>query len=481
MEIEEIGTGPPAITAVPTSIAAFIGETERGALRPMLVTSAVEFARFYGDDFADTQFLPDAVRGFFENGGRQMFVCRVFAAGTPTAQADIGDFILRATGPGDWGRRVWVALRADPTGFRIRAAYFSAGQEIYDPWDPANDGKLPRPQLQVEHDDLVVDERSHDWFERHLTQVDPAVLVTLLRKPGAAPGTTPAAHNGPLKDSGDATSEEPQGLVALEGDEYREVSLLYAPGAGLEAQRALIEHCERLKYRFALLDAPRGVSDPATLDPRKTIADSSHAAFYYPWLWVADAAGQKRLVPPGGRVLGIYARTDLERGVAKAPANEVVRGVIAPEFAVSDHLQDAINPFAVNAIREFPGRGIRVWGARTLTSDPLWKYVNVRRLFIFLEHSIDASLQWVVFEPNDEQLWAQVRDRVQQFLLGVWRDGALMGAKPEQAFFVKCDQTTMSMADINMGRLICEIGIAPVRPAEFVILRILQRTAEAQP
>jgi phage tail sheath protein FI len=419
----------------------------------------------------------------------------VVGEGATAAQADIGDFILRATGPGDWGRRVWFALRPDPTGFRIRAAYFGAGQEAYDPWDPANDGKLPRPQFQEEHDDLVADEGSNDYFERRLAQVDPGVLFTLSRKPDVKPGTRPAAYAGPLKNRGDAgqplapadfvgtptaARPEAQGLAALEAHEYREVSLVYAPDADLATQQNVIAHCERQKFRFAVIDAPRGVRDPTTLDPRATIADSSYTAFYYPWLWVTDPTGQKRLVPPGGRVLGVYARNDIERGVAKAPANEVVRGVLDVEFPVTDHVQDAINPLAVNTIREFPGRGIRVWGARTLTSNALWKYVSVRRLFIYLEHSIYLGTQWVVFEPNDEPLWAQVRDTIRLFLRRVWLDGALMGSKEEQAFFVTCDRTTMTQDDIDNGRLICVIGVAPIRPAEFVIFRISQIAARSQ-
>jgi len=477
--IEEIQTGPPPITGVPTSIAAFIGATERGPVTPTLITSTSEFARFFGDEFGADQFLPDAIRGYFDNGGKQLVLCRVVQENTRVAQADIGDYVLRASGPGDWGHRVWVALRPDPTGFRLRAAYFRAGEEVYDPWDSVNDGKLPRPQIQEEHDDLVVGAGSNDYFERRLTKIDPSVLITMALNPAAKPGAAPAAFNGRLKDSADA-APPPQGLAALESYEYRQVSLVYSPDAGLATQRALIEHCERIKYRFAVIDSPRGVSDPTSFDPRSSIADSSYAAFYYPWLWVADPAGRKRLVPPGGRVLGIYARGDIERGVHKAPANEVVRGALGTEFPVNDHLQDSINPLAVNTIRELAGHGIRVWGARTLTSNALWKYVNIRRLFIFLEHSIYESLQWVVFEPNDERLWARVRDTIRLFLRGLWRDGALMGTKEEQAFFVTCDRTTMSMDDIDNGRLICEIGVAPVRPAEFVILRIFQQTAEAQ-
>ena len=179
-------------------------------------------------------------------------------------------------------------------------------------------------------------------------------------------------------------------------------------------------------------------------------------------------------------MLGVYARTDTERGVFKAPANQVIRGALDVRFEIDENTQETLNPRGVNAIRSFPGRGIRVWGARTLSSDGLWKYVSVRRLFIFLERSIYDGTQWVVFEPNDERLWAQVKDTIRLFLRSQWRAGALLGQTEDKAFFVTCDRTTMTQDDILNGRLICEIGIAPVRPAEFVILRLFQWTCEAQ-
>ena len=187
-------------------------------------------------------------------------------------------------------------------------------------------------------------------------------------------------------------------------------------------------------------------------------------------------------MPPTGHVAGIFARTDIERGVHKAPANEVVAGRRRPEPSSCRSPkgeQDILNPRGVNCIRDFrtDGRGIRVWGARTMSSDPEWKYVNVRRLFIFVEESIDEGTQWVVFEPNDEPLWAQVRRSIDELPARVWRSGALMGTTQEEAFFVKCDRTTMTQDDIDNGRLICYIGIAPVKPAEFVIFRISQKTA----
>ena len=265
-----------------------------------------------------------------------------------------------------------------------------------------------------------------------------------------------------------------KGLTGLA--EIDEISIVYSPNAltvqGLAS--ALISHCETLKDRFAIIDAEQGSSNISAINPRNKY-DTKYAAFYYPWIKVVNPeTGLLQLVPPGGHIAGIYARTDTERGVHKAPANETVRGIAGLEFIINKQEQDILNPRGVNCIRAFPGRGIRVWGARTLSSDPLWKYINVRRLFLFLEESIEEGTQWVVFEPNDEKLWARVKQSITNFLTKVWKDGALMGTTPEEAFFVKCDRTTMTQDDIDNGRLICIIGVAPVKPAEFVIFRIAQ-------
>ena len=257
--------------------------------------------------------------------------------------------------------------------------------------------------------------------------------------------------------------------------EIDEISIVYSPNSQNveELSGALITHCETLKDRFAIIDAEQG-EDASTLDPRSD-RPTQYAAFYYPWIYIVDPqTGSLRVIPPGGYMAGIYARSDTERGVHKAPANEVVRGAKKLEFLITKGEHDLLNPRGVNVIRSFPGRGIRVWGARTLSSNTLWKYINVRRLFIFVEESIEEGTQWVVFEPNNEKLWARVRATITQFLTRVWRDGALMGIKVEEAFFVKCDRSTMTQDDIDNGRLICVIGIAPVKPAEFVIFRIAQ-------
>lgn len=203
--------------------------------------------------------------------------------------------------------------------------------------------------------------------------------------------------------------------------------------------------------------------------------DSKYAALYYPWIKSFDmASGQTRLVPPSGHIAGVWARSDSERGVHKAPANEVVRGAVDLEYQVTRGEQDLLNPIGVNCIRSFPGRGIRVWGARTLSSDPAWRYLNIRRYFNYLEESILIGTQWVVFEPNDHNLWARIRRNISAFLVNEWRSGALFGRRAEEAFYVKCDEETNPPESVDVGRVVCEIGIAPVKPAEFVIFRLAQ-------
>ena len=203
--------------------------------------------------------------------------------------------------------------------------------------------------------------------------------------------------------------------------------------------------------------------------------DSKYAAMYYPWLEVFDpASGHNIPVPPSGHMAGVWARSDATRGVHKAPANEVVRGAVEVENQITKGEHDLLNPVGINCVRAFPGRGIRIWGARTLSSDPSWRYINVRRLFNYVETSILGGTSWVVFEPNDPDLWGRMRRTISGFLYRVWLDGALFGTTPEQAYYVKCDDETNPSEVIEAGQVVCEIGIAPVKPAEFVVFRLAQ-------
>ena len=267
------------------------------------------------------------------------------------------------------------------------------------------------------------------------------------------------------------------GLQAFQ--ENGNVSILAIPGITVpDVQAALIGFCENKKSCFAILDVPVELKKTNDVANFRDMYDSTYAAMYHPWLEMYDAGAKRSAYfPPSGAMAGIYARTDTERGVHKAPANEVVRGCTGLSCSYNEGEQDILNPIGVNLIRAFTGRGIRVWGARTISSNGLWKYLNVRRLFIYVEESIKANTNWVVFEPNSTTLWSRVTRTIETFLATCWRDGALAGSSPSEAFFVECGPTTMTQDDIDNGRLICQIGIAPVKPAEFVIFRITQKTA----
>ncbi len=260
-----------------------------------------------------------------------------------------------------------------------------------------------------------------------------------------------------------------------------EVSIIAVPGiVSPNVQLSLVSHCENLSSRFAVLDMPKESKSVSDILQHRDIVDSDYCAMYHPWLEVYDPLNKTNtFVPPSGSIVGIFARSDNSRGVHKAPANEVVANCTGLYCNYNVGEQDILNPKGVNLIRRFPGAGIRVWGARTATSKPLWKYINVRRLFIFLEESIKASTNWVVFEPNDELLWIRVRRTIELFLEGMWRGGALAGASASDAFFVDIGPNTMTKDDIDNGKLICVIGVAPVKPAEFVIFRITQNTGES--
>jgi len=288
-------------------------------------------------------------------------------------------------------------------------------------------------------------------------------------------------------------SQDPEarsGLHSLRNVE--EISIVACPGRTTAVmQNALIAHCELMRYRVAVLDGPRPPQDTLSdVQTQRQQYDTKYAALYHPWLLIPDPypVNLSQIadypIPPSGHIVGIYARTDIERGVHKAPANEVVRGITGLQRILNKEQHDILNPYPVNinVIRDFrdANRGIRVYGGRIITGDPDWKYLNERRLMIFIEASIDRGLQWVVFEPNKEDLWARVRRSISNFLTLVWRNGGLEGTKVEEAYFVKCDRTTMTQTDIDNGRLICVVGVALVKPAEFVIVRIGLWTAHAE-
>ena len=409
---------------------------------------------------------------------------------TNSNNADVLRVTSRFPGGGGNALTVTVAPGTNANTFQIQVSDGGNLVETYDniadatPEDAATTINAQSPRIRAE---MVP--------PGNTSRPDDVAAAPLL---GGADSTLGGGDDGatitPGDFSGDAAASPDlrTGLAGLELID--EISLLVAPdevnGQILNADQitqALLDQCERLRDRFAILSSPELSGDVQNIVvPR----DSSYGAFYFPWIRVFEARLQDTmLVPPAGHIAGIYARSDRERGVHKAPANEVVRGMVYRDvnsvrkplqYDVGKGGQDILNPQGVNVIRDFraDGRSIRVWGARTMSSDPLWRYINVRRLFLYVEESIDEGTQWVVFEPNYEPTWAKVRQSVINFLMIVWRSGALRGVTQEEAFFVRCDRTTMTEAEIDAGMLICEVGIAPVKPAEFVIFRIQQKTLD---
>jgi uncharacterized protein len=301
---------------------------------------------------------------------------------------------------------------------------------------------------------------------------------------GGNDGLRPAAAD--YEGQADASSSVKTGLKQFE--DIDDISIVAAPGStfGYEDRRddantvinLLIGHCQYMRYRIAVIDAGNGQTLNQVQDMRARF-DSSWAALYYPWVRILDPVTRAPIyLPPSGFVTGIYARNDITRAVYKAPANEVVNLSIGFETLLNKAQQDVLNPQGVNCFRFFEGRGYRLWGGRTMSSDPEWKYVSLRRYFAYLEHSIDRGTQWAVFEPNGLLLWNNVRQTIDDFLYNEFTSGALLGDKPEKAYFVRCDRTTMTQNDLDNGRLVCLIGLCPVKPAEFVIFRIGQWTAD---
>ena len=486
--VEEVEAGSRPIEGVGTAVAAFVGLATRGpANTPTLVTNWNQFTATFGE-FIEGSYLAHAVYGYFLNGGGAAYVVRVGADGVmPTASAELPS----AADKGKPAFRV-AALESGPSGNDLTVEVEAAGRcpgghlQARRQAGRQADRDLRQPldrqgQAERRHGRQGPVEDDHDRGGRR-----PGAPRRPDRSPSRAAAAAMPARVTPKDYVGN--SSDRTGFAGLEAvDEVTMLSVpdlmsVYEQGIidleGLQAvQLAMLAHCELMGDRVAILDAPPGLNAQQVKEWRvdKAGYDSKYATLYWPWIKVFDPlSGQARFVPPSGHVAGIWARNDDTRGVHKAPANEVVRGAISLALNLTKAEHDQLNPNGINCIRAFPGRGIRVWGARTISSDPAWRYLNVRRLFNYVEESIFEGTQWVVFEPNDIRLWGRVKRTINSFLLRVWRDGALFGATPDQAFFVKCDAENNPPEVRDAGQLIVDIGIAPVKPAEFVVFRIAQ-------
>ncbi|MFE7553673.1 phage tail sheath subtilisin-like domain-containing protein [Streptomyces gardneri] len=506
--VEEVASGSRPIEGVGTSVAAFVGLSPVGPLdEPVLVTNWSQYVAAFGD-FTDGYYLAHSVYGFFNNGGTAAYVVRVgggdalgatqaIGAAAPVEPQPVageavglGAFRVAAiTAGSEAGGALTVEVQdveGDTERFKL---VVKDGEKVVESFD-ASAKKSARnyvvAQVKQRSKTIVLEEAAAG-----AQLVRPDAQAVTLAPPAQVPAPVAARTGGSaalesgqfIGDSADRT-----GFGGLEA--YDEINMVAVPDLMAAYQQGLIDleqvkavqlgliaHCELMGDRMAILDPPPGLNarDIRTWRQETAGYDSRYAALYYPWIKSFDpATGQTRTVPPSGHMAGVWARNDSERGVHKAPANEIVRGAVDLELQITRGEQDLLNPIGVNCIRAFPGRGIRVWGARTLASDPAWRYLNVRRYFNYLEESILVGTQWVVFEPNDQSLWARIRRNISAFLVNEWRQGALFGQRAEDAFYVKCDAETNPPESVDLGRVVCEIGIAPVKPAEFVVFRLAQ-------
>ncbi|KAA2258790.1 phage tail sheath family protein [Solihabitans fulvus] len=487
--MEEVSSGSRPIEAVGTAVAAFVGLAETGPLNePTLVTNWTQFRQAFGD-LTEGCYLAHAVFGYFSNGGGTAYVVRIGGATNDEPRPAVAELPSAADGDrpaltiatrdgatGDLTVEVAEATGGADDTFKLIVKQAGAPVETFDnvtaKRGPNNVASVLRQQSKL----VMVDE-----VKGRTVAVPKPGEVTLSSGPAPAPERLmPRHYSG---DSADRT-----GFAGLEAVD--EVTMLCVPDLMAAYQKdlltledvkavqlAMIAHCELMADRVAILDTPPNLNAQQVKEWRMQIAgyDSKYAAMYWPWIKVADSvSGKQVFIPPSGHMAGVWARSDTTRGVHKAPANEVVRGVVSLQLSITKGEHDILNPIAVNCLRAFPGQGIRVWGARTLSSDPEWRYLNVRRLFNYVEKSILQGTNWVVFEPNDAKLWDSVKRTITMFLTRVWRDGALFGARPAESFFVRCDEENNPPENRDAGILTVDIGIAPVKPAEFVVFRISQ-------
>lgn len=495
--VEEIPPGSRPIEGVGTAIAAFVGLASSGPFNePTLVSNWSQFTKTFGE-FKPGTYLAHAVYGYFLNGGGNCYIVRIGQDGSadgngnstrpraiPAApQAQLGRMLIVALDPASPPGEITVEI-ADPGGDQPSGDMFKLlvkrGGKVVEEWDQVTLARGPQNvATKVNATSKLV--RIEDAPAGTAPAERPATGSSVPLTAPAPPAPALAAEDY----VGDAT--ERTGFCGLEAVE--EVTMVAVPdlmsayhqGAlDLETVKAVhlahIAHCEQMG-RMAIIDPPHGMNAQQVKEWRVDHAgyDSKDAVLYWPWIKVFDpATGSSVFVPPSGHMAGVWARSDDSRGVHKAPANEVIRGALAVETAITRTEQELLNPRGINVIRVFSGRGIRAYGARTLSSESHWRYLNVRRFYHFLSASILLGTQWVVFEPNDDSLHARIRRSVGAFLVGQWRGGALFGRVPEEAFYVKCDRETNPPESIDAGQVICEIGYAPVKPAEFVIFRLAQ-------
>ena len=494
--VEEIPSASKPIEGVGTSVAAFVGLAPGGPVNtPMRISNWTQFSKIFGDPskpdngpFMEGAYLAHSVYGFFLNGGTNCWVVRVGndnGAAAPRAMlpaaADKGVEAFRAVALPEVSGQVKVDIEEEAA-----PADAKPEDKTYKVTVTAGSDKEEYEGLSLKKGRANLATKINSASKLIKIEETGASLPEAQRLPAAGSYTlsAPAPNVSKLNATdfeGDVAKRKGMGSLAA----VDEVTMVVMPDAMTlsddtqlrDLQGKMLAHCESMGDRMAIIDAPADLLPQEVLEWRMNTAgyDSKQAALYYPWIEVMDPLTNRPImVPPSGHVAGVWCRTDATRGVHKAPANEVIMGANGLAFQVTQAEQGGLNKVGINCIRSFPGRGIRIWGARTLSSDPEWRYINVRRLFNFISESIQEGTQWAVFEPNDARLWGRISASSSSFLNRVWRSGALFGTDAAQAYFVKCDAETNPPEDVDAGIVTCEIGIAPVKPAEFVIFRLSQ-------
>jgi phage tail sheath protein FI len=511
--VEEVPSASKPIEGVGTAVAAFVGMLPGGpANTPMRISNWTQFAKIFGDPqnpdngpFMEGSYLAHSVYGFFQNGGTLCWVIRVGsddgAGATPRAAlpaaTDKNVEALRAMALEGVTDPVTVEISQDPPSSEPSDEGGGGGgggggkdaDVTYTVIVTAGPEREEYPGVALKKGRTGIATKVNASSKLIKIEETGAALPETRIAPGTytlsvPPISTESITAGDFE--GDVATRKGMGSLAA----IDEVTMVVMPdvmtlavdGDGTQVpdlQGKMIAHCEIAGDRMAILDAPPDLRPQEVLDWRSNTAgyDSKMAALYYPWIEVMNPLTRRPMtLPPSGHIAGVWCRVDSTRGVHKAPANEVILGSNGLAFQVTHAEQGELNRLGINCIRAFPNRGIRIWGARTLSSDPEWRYINVRRIFNYVSESIMVGTQWSVFEPNDARLWSSLTINVWNFLNRVYRTGALFGASPAEAFYVKCDAETNPPEVIEAGQVVCEIGIAPVKPAEFVIFRLSQFT-----
>ena len=479
--IEEVPNGVRVIPGVSTSIALFIGSAARGPVSaPTRLRSFADHQQRFGPLDANST-LGYALKQFFDNGGGEALAVRVGAADARTAGARLGGLRVDAIAPGEWANayRLRLTRRSDDAKrFRIEVLHKPSGDAVVEQFD-----------------DLSMGSRHARFVERIVDEQSAVISATATgtRAPTDATvdlGSFVKGADGARIAPGDAGFHA--AVSALFGvgsvtDRIDLFNLVCVPGLVDAATIARLEADCRRRRAFLIVDAPNGANAANLPAAASAIAgpDAMNAALYFPWVRAADplAPGGARDFPPSAAVAGVYARVDATRGVAKAPAGSGahVQGALGLAATISDADAARLGALGINCLRTFPSQGILVWGARTLQGNDAaasqWKYIPVRRLALYIEESLSRGLQWAAVEPNGEPLWTKLRSSIDAFMTALWRDGALLGATPAQAWFVRCDATTTTAADVGRGVARIQVGFAPTRPAEFIVLALEQRAA----